>query len=208
MRQFWYYLKSDDRPEVKRCKDSSWLAVPLPEHFSWPFHAGTRVPLTVAPSQEKAIAKVFREFMNRCLDKRENKVKKTVGALITAVPPIDNNASLNLLVHMASQFNVDVVIHRAKSFAFTLSANGSADDCELHKVDELKELKSKDTLYIFDPAGGNSDAVKSIAYTVTVSSEKQSHYKKLRKDMCNGKLWMSSKFVEDEVFVSTYDSRD
>ena len=145
--------------------------------------------------------------MNRCIDKREDKIRNTAGALITAVPPIDNNASLNLLLHMVSQFNVDVVIHRADSFAFTLPARGSADDCELHKVGELKELQSKDTLYIFDSAGGNSDAVKSIAYTVTASSKTMSHLEKLQEAENEGTLWLFPKVVEDVVLVATYYNR-
>ena len=166
------------------------------------------MPLSVAPSQEKAIAKVFRDFMNRRLDKREDKIKKVAGALITTVPSFENNASLNLLLYQASQFHIDVVIHRAEEFVFILHGRGKIEICDFDEIPTLPELQSKDTLYIFDPAGGSSNAVESIAYTVTASSKKQPHYNNLKNAMYQRALWVDSVYVEYEEFVSTYYSRE
>ena len=146
--------------------------------------------------------------MNHRLDKRDDNIKKAAGALITAVPSFENNASLNLLLYQASQFHVDVVIHRAEAFVFILHGRGKIEICDFDEIPTLPELQSKDTLYIFDPAGGSSNAVESIAYTVTASSKKQPHYYNLEKAMFQRDLSVDCVYVEDTRFVATYYSRE
>ena len=97
--------------------------------------------------------------------------------------PPGTTGFLNLLFYCASDMGVDVVLHDAADFIFVLRSNGAVKAIPLARFYEEKRVLKRRTLYLFNPDGENTRAVRSPAFTVIATSPNVKHYSNFRKLM-------------------------
>jgi len=101
---------------------------------------------------------------------------------------------------MASELDVDVVLHHPRRFVFILRRDGTVLFRETAKISTVTELANHKTLYLFDPDEGSNQAVVCAAFTVIATSPDVKHYAEFPKyDSMNDTLWMYPWTLEELV---------
>ena len=141
----------------------------------WPLGDNMHSTLFVRTSQEQLYNKVYHKYLEQVLTFEE--LEEVGGHLILGTAGIGKSASLNFLLYLASELDVDVVIQRAESFAYVLHRDGDVTSYD-PRYSRIPALDSQKNLYLYT----HEDDEKHVstyhrAFTVIASTPVRAHYK-------------------------------
>ena len=132
--------------------------------------------LFVRTSQEQVYNEVYHKYLEQVLT--SEKVKDVGGHVIVGTAGIGKSASLNFLLYLASELDVDVVIQRNESFAYVLHCDGDVTSYDPRYPHLIPELFSQKSLYLY--THGDDEEHVSLnhrAFTVIASTPVRKRYK-------------------------------
>ena len=141
----------------------------LPEDIFWPFGSdtGTYSTLFVRSSQEDTYNKIYNKYREYVLS--SEKPELMWGYAIYGSSGIGKAASLNFLLYVASELDVNVVIHRSRHFLYVLRRDGTVISYDPEDVRHVPELWSWKTLYLYTH-GDDEDHIDMYECFIVIAS--------------------------------------
>ena len=147
----------------------------LPDDMYWPLGEDMRSTLFVRTSQEQLYNNVYHKYLEQVL--AQQKLDYVGGHVIVGTAGIGKSASLNFLLYLASELDIDVVIQRNESFAYVLHRDGHVTSHDPRYTSEIRALDSQKNLYLYT----HGDDEKHVsahhrAFTVIASTPVRGRY--------------------------------